>query len=38
MGLRAEEDEVVQRVQDLESDRFLLLRWLDRFCVHVDFG
>jgi hypothetical protein len=35
--LRAEEDEVVQRVQDLESDGFLLSWWLDRFSVHVDF-
>jgi hypothetical protein len=35
--LCAEEDEVVQMVQDLESDEFLLSRLLDRFCVHVDF-
>jgi hypothetical protein len=36
--LRAEEDEVVQSVQDLESNRFLLSWRFDRFCVHVDFG
>jgi hypothetical protein len=28
---------VVQRVQDIESDGFLLSRRLDRFCVYVDF-
>jgi hypothetical protein len=28
---------VVQRVQGLESDGFLLSRRLDRFCVHFDF-
>jgi hypothetical protein len=37
-GLRAEENEVVQRVQDLESNSFLLSWRFDRFCVHVDFG
>jgi hypothetical protein len=28
---------VVQKVQDLESDEFLLSWQLDRFYVHVDF-
>jgi hypothetical protein len=28
---------VVQRVDDLESDEFLLSWQLDRFCIHVDF-
>jgi hypothetical protein len=37
-GLRVEEDEVVQRVQDLERDGFLLSWLLDQFCVYVDFG
>jgi hypothetical protein len=29
---------VVQRIQDLENDGFLLSWRLDRFCVHVNFG
>lgn len=36
--LHADEDEVVQMVQDLESDGFLLSRRFNRFCVYVDFG
>jgi hypothetical protein len=32
-----EEDKVVHRVQDLESDGFLLLQWLNQLCVYVDF-
>jgi hypothetical protein len=36
-GLRAEEHEVVQRVQNLESGEFLLLWRLGQFCIHVDF-
>jgi hypothetical protein len=33
-----EEDNVVHRAQDLESDGFLLLQRLNRLCVYVDFG
>jgi hypothetical protein len=33
-----EEDKVIHRAQDLESDRFLLLQRLNRLCVYVDFG
>jgi hypothetical protein len=33
-----EKDEGVHGVQDLESDRFLLLQRLDRLCAYVDFG
>jgi hypothetical protein len=33
-----EEDKVVHRAQDLESDGFLLLQRLNRLCVYVDFG
>jgi hypothetical protein len=32
-----EEDKVVHRAQDLESDGFLLLQRLNRLCVYVDF-
>jgi hypothetical protein len=33
-----EEDKVVHRAQDLESDGFLLLQRLNQLCVYVDFG
>jgi hypothetical protein len=32
-----EEDKVVHRAHDLESDGFLLLQRLNRLCVCVDF-
>jgi hypothetical protein len=32
-----EEDKVVHRAQDKESDGFLLLQRLNRLCVYVDF-
>jgi hypothetical protein len=32
-----EEDKVVHRAQDLESDGFLLLERLNRLFVYVDF-
>jgi hypothetical protein len=38
LRLRVEEDKVVHRAQDLESDGFLLLQRLNRLCVYVDFG
>jgi hypothetical protein len=38
LRLRGEEDKIVHRVQDLESDGFLLLQRLNRLCVYVDFG
>jgi hypothetical protein len=37
LRLRMEEDKVVHRAQDLESDEFLLLQRLNRLCVYVDF-
>jgi hypothetical protein len=36
--LRVEEDKVVHRAHDLESDGFLLLQRLNRLYVYVDFG
>jgi hypothetical protein len=33
-----EEDKVVHRAQDLESDGFLILQRLNRLCVYVDLG
>jgi hypothetical protein len=38
LRLREEEDKVVHRAKDLESDGFLLLQRLNRLCVYVDFG
>jgi hypothetical protein len=38
LRLRVEENKVVHRAQDLESDGFLLLQRLNRLCVYVDFG
>jgi hypothetical protein len=37
LGLRAEEDKDVHKVQDLESDGFLLLQQLNWLYVYVDF-
>lgn len=37
LRLRVEEDKVIYRAQDLESDGFLLLQRLNRLCVYVDF-
>jgi hypothetical protein len=37
LRLRVEEDKVVYRAQDLESDGFLLLQRLNRLCFYVDF-
>jgi hypothetical protein len=33
-----EEDKVIHKAQDLESDGFLLLQRLNRLCIYVDFG
>jgi SHS2 domain-containing protein len=33
-----EENKVVHKAQDLESDEFLLLKRLNRLCVYIDFG
>jgi hypothetical protein len=38
LRLRVEEDKVIYRAQDLESDGFLLLQRLNSLCVYVDFG
>jgi hypothetical protein len=37
LWLHVEQDKVVHKAQDLESDGFLLLQWLNRLCVYVDF-
>jgi hypothetical protein len=37
LRLRVEEDKVIHRTHDLESDGFLLLQRLNRLCVYIDF-